>query len=219
MHWGLWPLPYTIFLLHLSCTKALGLGEAPSKTHLFLGFQIHQATNTTKELDLFWCCLSQCCRTWHHQIIKLESVGPAVYAACQLKIRLRTTLFLKTLFYSFTILQILSAYVSATSFTNGIELQLIQEIWGVPMLLSPVSARSFMRVTLSYYTTYWWRYKYCYFSFKQVTIVITIFLNWTYPRGTLRATSLSELWLLKMRYCVKSWSLIDWPTIPSFLPV
>ena len=137
------------------------------KTHLFQGFQIHQATNTTKELDPFWCCLSQCCRTWHHQIIKLESVGPAVYAACQLKIRLRTTLFLKTLFYSFTILQILSTHVSATSFINGIELQLIQEIWGVPMLLSPVSARSFMRVTLSYYTTYWWRYKYCYFVLSK----------------------------------------------------
>ena len=60
------------------------------------------------------------------------------------------TIFLKYYFLTCT--------TCSCPFTDGIELQLIQEIWGVPMLLSPVSAKSFMKVTLSYCTTYWWRY-------------------------------------------------------------
>ena len=128
------------------------------------------------------------------------------------------TIFLKYYFLTCT--------TCSCPFTDGIELQLIQEIWGVPMLLSPVSAKSFMKVTLSYCTTYWWRYNVtdfpllliCLLSFSSTTVIIKKKSN-SHCRDTLKATSLLELWLLKMRYCVKGWNLIDWPTTPSFLPV
>ena len=81
------------------------------------------------------------------------------------------TIFLKYYFLTCT--------TCSCPFTDGIELQLIQEIWGVPMLLSPVSAKSFMKVTLSYCTTYWWRYNVtdfpllliCLLSFSSTTVI------------------------------------------------
>lgn len=87
----------------ISCTRALTLGEAPSKRQAFLCFQIHHATNTTNELNPLRCCFWICCIAWRHHSMKLSASRPSLIGAIQ------TTLY--SLFEHFGILKICSSEI------------------------------------------------------------------------------------------------------------